>query len=174
MFNTLKLSKERQKYLVPLIDKAKYDDILSALQDFGINQEDANRFLEILQTSNIKKILEFIEQDESAKSKLSYLEEIIKLLKKSFNIKEYKFKIGIVRGLDYYKGLVFEIDAPVLGAEKQLCGGGAYDLVKLFGGRDTPTAGFAIGFDRTLLALEIEKFSFVHFLVNKRSKINDS
>ncbi|MCK5112064.1 MAG: histidine--tRNA ligase, partial [Thermoplasmatales archaeon] len=45
-------------------------------------------------------------------------------------------------------------------AEKQLCGGGTYDLVTLFGGRETPTAGFAVGFDRTILALEIEKFAF--------------
>ena len=77
-----------------------------------------------------------------------------------FNVKNYCLKMSIVRGLDYYKGIVFEIDAPNLGAEKQLCGGGAYELIPLFGGRETPTAGFAIGFDRTLLALETEKYAF--------------
>jgi histidyl-tRNA synthetase len=65
-----------------------------------------------------------------------------------------------VRGLDYYTGIVFEIDASVLGAEKQLCGGGSYALVSLFGGTEVPTSGFAIGFDRTILALEAEHFNF--------------
>jgi len=68
--------------------------------------------------------------------------------------------MSIVRGLDYYKGVVFEIEAPELGAEKQLCGGGEYELIPLFEGRDTPTAGFAIGFDRTIVALESEGFRF--------------
>jgi len=68
--------------------------------------------------------------------------------------------MSIVRGLDYYRGVVFEIEAPSLGAEKQLCGGGAYELIKLFGGKETPTAGFAIGFDRTILALELENYEF--------------
>ena len=58
------------------------------------------------------------------------------------------------------KDLVFEIDAPLLGAEKQLCGGGSYELVSLFGGTEVPTSGFAIGFDRTILALEAEGFQF--------------
>jgi histidyl-tRNA synthetase len=66
----------------------------------------------------------------------------------------------IARGLDYYSGIVFEIEAPALGAEKQLCGGGEYQLVGQFGGAELPTSGFAIGFDRTLLALEHEHYTF--------------
>jgi len=63
---------------------------------------------------------------------------------------------SIARGLDYYTGIVFEIDAPSLGAEKQICGGGEYSLVPLLGGSPVATAGFALGFDRILLALEEE------------------
>ena len=81
-------------------------------------------------------------------------------LKGPFKIDNINVKLGIVRGLDYYRGVVFEIEAPALGAEKQLCGGGVYDLVSLFGGKDTPTSGFAIGFDRTIVALESENYAF--------------
>ena len=88
------------------------------------------------------------------------METILGLLKNAFHVTEYGIKLSIVRGLDYYKGLVFEIDAPVLGAEKQLCGGGSYELVSLFGGTEVPTSGFAVGFDRTILALEAEGFIF--------------
>lgn len=62
----------------------------------------------------------------------------------------------IARGLDYYTGVVFEMDAPALGAEKQLLGGGQYDLSGVFGGQPVPTCGFGLGFDRTLVAIEAE------------------
>jgi histidyl-tRNA synthetase len=68
--------------------------------------------------------------------------------------------MNIARGLDYYTGVVFEIEAPILGAEKQLCGGGSYELVPLLGGTEIPTAGFAIGFDRVMMALERENYEF--------------
>jgi len=58
------------------------------------------------------------------------------------------------------KWIVFEIEAPSLGAEKQLCGGGAYELISMFGGRESSTAGFAIGFDRTIVALDEEEYQF--------------
>ncbi len=71
---------------------------------------------------------------------------------------EYVMDLGIARGLDYYTGVVFEIEAPELGAEKQICGGGEYRLAELFGASPVASSGFAIGFDRTLLALKKEGF----------------
>ena len=160
MFNKLGLPIGKQKYVIPLIDKSEYEELLNALQDFNINPKDATNFLEILQTTDIKKIRDYIKNDQKALNELNNLEQILNLLEKSFGIKKYNIKMSIVRGLDYYKGIVFEIDAPALGAEKQLCGGGAYELIRLFGGTETPTAGFAIGFDRTILALETQKYKF--------------
>ncbi len=160
IFNMFKISKEQQKYLIPLIDKAMFEDVDEALKDFKVKNEDANKILEILEATDLNKIKSYVKNNETAKKELQNLEKIIKILESSFNIKNYQIKISIVRGLDYYKGVVFEIEAPILGAEKQLCGGGAYELVSLFDGKDTPTAGFAIGFDRTLLALESEKYDF--------------
>lgn len=160
MFDMLNLPKDKQKYLVPLIDKSKFDEVLSALQDFGVKKGDADDFLEILQTSDIKKISRYLKLDETSQKEISNLEKIVDLLENSFNVKNYKIKMSIVRGLDYYKGIVFEIEAPILGAEKQLCGGGTYELIQLFGGRESPTIGFAIGFDRTIIALEAEEYQF--------------
>jgi len=158
MFKILSLNKENQKYLTPLIDKSLYEDIYEALQDFGAKNKEITEFLEVLQTSDINKVKNFIKKDEAAMQEISKLEEILDLLKTSFDVKNFQIKMSIVRGLDYYKDVVFEIEAPDLGAEKQLCGGGAYELISLFGGKESPTAGFAIGFDRTILALENEKF----------------
>ena len=160
IFKKLRLLKDDQKILLPLIDKSQFDDLKIALRDCNVSEEMIDTFLEVLQTSDITKIRSFISEDTDAKTELTTMETILNLLKNAFHINEYEIKLSIVRGLDYYKGLVFEIDAPVLGAEKQLCGGGSYDLIPLFGGTEVPTSGFAIGFDRTILALEEEMFLF--------------
>ena len=160
IFNTLNISKEQQKKITPLIDKSQFNDVLSSLLDFGVSEINAKNFIEILQTSDSKAILQLIQKDVQAKAEMMKLIEILELLKNVFYIKTCEIKMSIVRGLDYYKGVVFEIDAPALGAEKQLCGGGAYELISIFGGKETPTSGFAIGFDRTILALDEEKYDF--------------
>ncbi len=69
---------------------------------------------------------------------------------------EYEFDMGVVRGLDYYTGMVFELDSPNLGAEKQVGGGGAYTLAEIFGGGPVAQTGFALGVDRLVLSAEAE------------------
>lgn len=160
LFKKLKLLKDDQKILLPLIDKSQFDDLRQSLRDCGVSEDDAEQFINVLQTSDINEIQKFLKDDATALKELAIIETILSLLNHAFHVTAYQIKLGIVRGLDYYKGVVFEIDAPLLGAEKQLCGGGAYELVSLFGGTEVPTAGFAIGFDRTILALEAEGFSF--------------
>jgi histidyl-tRNA synthetase len=73
---------------------------------------------------------------------------------RAMGVQDAKEDLGVVRGLDYYTGVVFEFHSPDLGAESQVCGGGVYALAELFGGEPVGSTGFAIGFDRVLLALE--------------------
>ncbi|DAC73407.1 MAG TPA: histidine--tRNA ligase [Thermoplasmata archaeon] len=160
MFKKLKLLKDDQKTLLPLIDKSLFDDLKIALGECNVSEKEIDSFISVLQSSDIGEIRSFIADDHDAMKELHSMEAILDLLKNAFHVNEFEIKLSIVRGLDYYKGLVFEIDAPVLGAEKQLCGGGSYELVSLFGGTVVPTAGFAVGFDRTILALEAEGFIF--------------
>ena len=159
LFTKMGISKESQKQMLPLIDKSMFDDLASFLNEIGIPDNDSKKCIEILQTPDIKKIKEYFKDDSKVLDELVNMKNVLDLLRKSFKV-DFEIKLSIARGLDYYKGLVFEIEAPVLGAEKQLCGGGAYDLVSLFGGTNVPTAGFAIGFDRTILALEAEEYKF--------------
>ncbi len=66
----------------------------------------------------------------------------------------YEVAPRLVRGLDYYTRTVFEIHAASLGAQNAVGGGGRYDqLVKDFGGPDTPAIGFSIGMERLLLCV---------------------
>jgi histidyl-tRNA synthetase len=62
---------------------------------------------------------------------------------------------GLVRGFDYYTGVVWEVTAGGLGAQNAVGGGGRYDnLVATLGGRPTPGVGFGCGIERLLIALE--------------------
>lgn len=61
----------------------------------------------------------------------------------------------LVRGLDYYTRTVFEVQAEGLGAQNAIGGGGRYDrLFEQYGGQPTPGLGFALGFERVMLALQ--------------------
>ncbi|SJZ31078.1 ATP phosphoribosyltransferase regulatory subunit [Selenihalanaerobacter shriftii] len=60
--------------------------------------------------------------------------------------------LNIIRGFDYYTGMVFEGYNQDLGFT--ICGGGRYDnLLEQFG-TESPATGFAVGIDRLLLSLE--------------------
>lgn len=65
------------------------------------------------------------------------------------------FDPTLVRGLDYYTGIILEVALRSDPNSSSLCGGGRYDkMIGKFTGMDIPAIGFAIGFDRTLEALE--------------------
>jgi histidyl-tRNA synthetase len=117
----------------------------------SISKETIERVLSI---RNLKGDIEILDDlnDGAAKDYLKEMARSLSLL----GVGNFQIDLGIIRGLDYYTGMVFEIDAPSLGAEKQICGGGSYDLVPLFGGEQVFTTGFALGFDRVLMAAENE------------------
>jgi histidyl-tRNA synthetase len=63
----------------------------------------------------------------------------------------------LVRGLDYYTRTLFEFVHDGLGAQSAIGGGGRYDgLSESLGGPRLPGVGWALGVERTLLAMEAE------------------
>ncbi len=70
---------------------------------------------------------------------------------------DFTIDFEIVRGLEYYSGTVFEIYAEGLGAQRQICGGGTYELASLFGGKETSSTGFGLGFDRIMEIVKIDR-----------------
>ncbi|MCI3929390.1 histidine--tRNA ligase [Streptomyces sp. AN091965] len=66
----------------------------------------------------------------------------------------------LVRGLDYYTRTTFEFVHDGLGSQSAVGGGGRYDgLSEMIGGPALPSVGWALGVDRTVLALEAEGVS---------------
>lgn len=86
----------------------------------------------------------------------------------------------LVRGLDYYTGIVFEMHYKGLGAQSAIMGGGRYDtLVKDLGGPDLPAVGFACGIERLMLAMRKAGLSKPEehirvFVVNPPDAVNAS
>ncbi|MFF4739264.1 histidine--tRNA ligase [Streptomyces sp. NPDC001262] len=63
----------------------------------------------------------------------------------------------LVRGLDYYTRTTFEFVHDGLGSQSAVGGGGRYDgLSEMIGGPALPSVGWALGVDRTVLALKAE------------------
>ncbi|CAJ0761685.1 8944_t:CDS:2 [Entrophospora sp. SA101] len=83
---------------------------------------------------------------------LVYLEELTKSLN-NLEINHF-YNEHLVRGLDYYTGMVFEL---LLNDEEQVVlGGGRYDqLFQQLGNVNLPAAGFALGVDRLVNYLSI-------------------
>ena len=69
---------------------------------------------------------------------------------------------SLVRGLDYYTRTVFEVQVDNgMGSQNAIGGGGRYDkLAEEVGGRPTPGFGFALGYERCVLALQAAGMEF--------------
>lgn len=104
---------------------------------------------------NAPKVTDYLNDDSK-----KHFDKVCEYLK-SMNI-EYQINPNIVRGLDYYNHTVFEVEANIegFGSQNVLCGGGRYNkLVETIGGPSTPGMGFALGFERLLSALDMEKIN---------------
>jgi histidyl-tRNA synthetase len=90
--------------------------------------------------------------DSESKDDFETVKETLTKLKIPFEIDP-----ALVRGLDYYTKLTFEIISGSVGSQSALVGGGRYDLlVESLEGKPTPATGFAAGIERILLACENE------------------
>ena len=72
----------------------------------------------------------------------------------------YEIDPWLVRGLDYYTRVVFEVKSPELGEEETVIAGGRYDnLSEELGGPSIPALGFSLGMERLIKTLRLNKSS---------------
>ena len=160
LFAHFNIDTKTQREIMVIIDKGDKELLKESLVgDNPVidNEELNNVLLNLIDMVGGKEILADIEElvkpyDEPQES-LAELEELVKTLD-SFSVDNYTLNLGVARGLDYYTGIVFEVYIPELGAQKQVCGGGTYSLIKVFGGEEIESTGFAFGFDRLMNAIE--------------------
>ena len=151
----LGIDSEHQTKIIASIDKEDYDLLNQLLNDCEVTDENKDIITSIINVqgnrndlNTIKPLLEDFEESLEALNELDNILEIVEV----FGFEDYNVKLSIARGLDYYTGLVFEVYVPDLGAEKQITGGGTYNLMSLFDSEEVESTGFAIGFDRVMEA----------------------
>jgi histidyl-tRNA synthetase len=158
------VSEADQNRVMNAIDKGEEGEWERLLGELGVSPEGKGLLRSLLKLKGRRgEVLEEAKAlltdhvNEKIQGCMERFEEVLDYLE-DFGIppEAYQVNLGIARGLDYYTGVVFEIYAPRLGAQKQICGGGSYSLTEVLGAPPTPTCGFAFGFDRVLLALEAE------------------
>ncbi|PIW35342.1 MAG: histidine--tRNA ligase [Nitrosopumilales archaeon CG15_BIG_FIL_POST_REV_8_21_14_020_33_23] len=147
-------------------DTVLVSDMLRAIDKIQkkSKQEILNEFKDRYDTSKLEKILEFSQikgtilevESKLDTSKLQSWNELKQLFSSLENrgVANIRINFGIVRGLDYYSGMVFEVfdKNSKLGA---LAGGGRYDsLTKAFGREDIGAAGVAGGVERIMLTMQ--------------------
>ena len=142
--------KERMAEVLQKLDKKNYEEATPLLKSMGVTDDAIEDLYDLTETVGGPEVLDKVPGEAG-----DYLRRLIELLR-VMGVEDPEIDLGVVRGLDYYTGIVFEAEAPALGAEKQICGGGSYTLSELFGGEKVFSTGFAVGFDRILLAAEKE------------------
>jgi len=142
---------------VDKVQKKSKDEILQEYKQKGHSPEKLEKILEF---SNLKGTPSEIEQSFDTSS-LDGWNELCNLYDslKNRGTDNIRINFGIVRGLDYYSGMVFEAfdTTSDLGA---LVGGGRYDsLQKVFGRDDLGATGVAGGVERIILRLDEQGIS---------------
>lgn len=151
----LDITGDKQSEIIASIDKEDYELLDSILDDCGVDDEYKNIINRIINVNgsrrDLKELEEVLSDVPDSLDAVKNLDKILELLE-GFGCDNYTVKLSIARGLDYYTGLVFEVYVPDLGAEKQVAGGGTYNLMGLFDAQEVESTGFAIGFDRIMEA----------------------
>lgn len=133
------------------IDKTAKKTRRQILEEF--QEYPAKKLEQVLDFASIRGSIKEV-ADGAAVSHLGawgYLTELFESLKVR-GIRNASVNLGIVRGLDYYSGMVFEAFAG--DSVDALAGGGRYDaLTAAFGRGDLGAAGVAGGVERTVLAM---------------------
>jgi histidyl-tRNA synthetase len=104
---------------------------------------------------NAPKLSEYFSENSAAE--WARLQKELQLLSVNFILNPM-----LVRGLDYYNGVVFEFTSNELGSQSTFCGGGRYDLSAALGKKDAlPCVGAGVGLERVMMILESQQHPLV-------------
>lgn len=155
--------------VVALLGEGRKDDSGDFTPGAGLSGEQAHRILAFVapdakdEEAHLQQIATLVGASATGAAGLNELEQIVKILAGAgYGPDRVQFDTGVVRGLDYYTGAVFEaqLTFPVKNDDGtqivfgSVAGGGRYDdLVARFTGQSVPATGISIGVSRLMMAL---------------------
>lgn len=136
--------------------KVGMDQVLIEVEDVGIDKEKFSELTEKLlkiegtNAQIVDSLAEIFGENQTAKEGIDRLKKIVELVGR-MNVAEEKWKISptLARGLDYYTGPIFEVEAGK--GTGSIAGGGRYDnLIETLGGPSITGTGASFGLERVI------------------------
>ncbi len=143
------LPEENVRKIAKLIDKkAKipkktFEEGIEEL--FGSDAGSCTTFLTLLNSKNLEEFTHNLNQTKEEHEGLREVKELTKKLEQ-LGVTNVVFDQTLMRGFDYYTGIIFEVFDKNPENRRSVFGGGRYDdLLSLFGGEKVPAFGFGAG-----------------------------
>ena len=159
ILNQKGIDDKTQNAILQLMDKKEYDKALELVTD----EEWRSVLKGVLELKGetpidtVDLIEEIVEDFEEPAAAVNNLRDVLWLVNEC-GCPVSTVEPAFARGLEYYTGIIFEVNVPEL--DVALGGGGRYDrLIEVFGGEPTPAVGVAHGLDRIALAMQAQKIA---------------
>jgi histidyl-tRNA synthetase len=170
--NVISGDTEQKTQIVRILDKSEKltdGELRDRFIALGLKEEQIINLLKFIRSTDAKLLIENLPELEANQGYI----ETIKIIKKLEDLgygEWIKFQPNIIRGFDYYDGMVFELFDNNPENTRAMFGGGRYNgLAGLFGGESFPAVGCAPG-DETI-KLFLESWDLVEKLKIKSEKL---
>jgi len=152
----LNINEEKIKKVYTIIDKLDKIGIENVKIELNnVVGELSDKIVEII-SLNDQEVIDYLSKYEEISKEINYFNNILDLLNDKSKI---EINLSLVRGLDYYTGMIYEaiVEKPRIGS---LSGGGRYNnLLKLFTNEEIPAVGGSIGVERLIdVGIELGMF----------------
>ena len=148
IFAKISESSETVYKLFKLVDKAKKipeEALLKEIKSLSLSDQSQSIFQNYLKLSSFEELFGFL-SELGLEGKAESFNDFFNSLNELELGPYVKYDPSIVRGLDYYTGIVFEIFDKHPDNRRAICGGGAYaNLLKIFNEQPLPGVGFGLG-----------------------------
>lgn len=136
------------------LDKIGMEGVKKEMSERGIGEAAVAKITQILDIQSLDELLVAMEGSETGKLGIQEVQTLLQYLNAGQQKQEIRFDITLARGLNYYTGCIFEVQAKDV-AMGSIGGGGRYDnLTGVFGLKDVSGVGVSFGAERIYDVLE--------------------
>lgn len=136
------------------LDKIGLDGVKKEMAERGIGEAAVETITQILAIQSLDELQSALSASETGKLGIQEIQSLLQYLGTSTTQQEIRFDITLARGLNYYTGCIFEVQAKGV-AMGSIGGGGRYDnLTGVFGLKDVSGVGVSFGAERIYDVLE--------------------
>ena len=148
LLKNIGIPQDKLETLYPILDKKSKipaEAFVEMLQKEIDSAPTIQTIVKLMDIHSVDDIPSIVDLNDDAQAAMDELRQVFAYLDK-MNVGDYcRFDMGIVRGLAYYTGMVFEVHDAV-GELRAICGGGRYDnLLSDFGGPKVTATGMGMG-----------------------------